>query len=601
MSSPASLVRPAAPPPDSSVSSIAGATAPAPPAAPRAEPDLKARPGEAGPGVREAAILRHLPQAVAVVDAGRTILWENGRLAALLDRSAAGGGGGAATIVGRDLYESLGATDPEAQLMRAGGCPVRAVLGDAPRACGAGETAENVLEVGDRDFALAVRALAEDEEEDGGAADALPRAVVAIRDVSAEVRHRRKLDAIRQAGEELGDLMPEELPDMTAEDRVELLRGKVLQFTRDLMEFDTVEIRLLDDHTGELRPLLSSGMAEGVAELPLRADPERNGSTGLVAATGRPYLCHDTACDPHYLPGAPGARSALTVPLKLGEQVLGTFNVERVDPAAFTEDDLRFAELFAREIAAALHTLELLVAEKYSTARESTERTLREVAGPLDEVLQDAAWLLERYIGHGHDMSDRLKRVLARSREIKTLIHRVGEELRPEPTRTPLPVGPVRPTLKGARVLVADSDDSVRHAAHQLLGRVGCEVETAHDAAEALLMARNGDYDAALVDVRIPPGDLALDDATADEASDEPGAAPAPPDLDSHADVPAGGYDCFCGLREHAPELPVIFMTGYGYDPGHSIVRARREGLHGVLYKPFRPEQLLGELETAVA
>ena len=378
----------------------------------------------------------------------------------------------------------------------------------------------------------------------------------------------------------------------------------MLQFTRDLMEFDTVEIRLLDDHTGDLRSLLSSGMGEGVAELPLRAEPEGNGATGLVASTGRPYLCPDTACDPHYLPGAPGARSALTVPLVLGEQILGTFNIESREPAAFDEDDVRFAELFAREVAAALHTLELLVAEKYSTARESTERTLREVAAPLDEILRDAAWLLERYIGHGQEMSDRLKRVLTRSREIKSLIHRVGEELRPEPTRSPLPTGPVRPALKGARVLVADADAHVRTAAHALLGRAGCDVETAHDAGEALMMARSFPYDAALVDVRLPPAG----DADAPPPAEQPPPAERPdapdvpddPDADLPPDVPAGGYECFRALREHAPGLPVIFMTGFGYDPGHSIVRARREGLHGVLYKPFRPDQLLGELETAV-
>ena len=501
--------------------------------------------------VDPAAVLAALPQAVAVIDADRRVLWENGRLGELAGAPAVGG----------DLYAALGA-DPAAAPAAGGG---------------GGGGGGKVLDAGGRHLALSAAALP------GGGG----RTVVAVRDVTAEVSHRQKLDAIRQAGVELGDLTPEELPEMSAADRVELLRGKVIQFTRDLMEFDTVEIRLLDERTGALKPLLSVGMAEGVAELPLVAAATGNGATGLVAATGEPYLCRDTAADPHYLPGAPNAKSALTVPLILGEQVLGTFNVESETPAAFDEDDLRFAELFAREVAAALHTLELLVAEKYATARESTERTLREVAGPLDEILQDAAWLLERYIGHGREMSDRLKRITARGREIKTLIHRVGEELRPEPTRTPLPAGPTRPALKGARVLVADGDPHVRAAAHALLGRMGCEVETVHDAAEALTMARSYQYDAVLVDVRLPPG------AAADRAA-------APP-ADGGAEPRGAGYECFKALRDHAPGLPVVFMTGFGYDPAHSIVNARREGLHGVLYKPFRPEQLLGEVETAVS
>ncbi|MEM9700846.1 MAG: GAF domain-containing protein [Planctomycetota bacterium] len=535
-----------------------------------------------------AAILAGLPQTVAVVDADGTVVWENGRWAPLLGLDPA-----EFAPLGRNFYEVCGSTCPEDDLHKPG-CPAKAVLA-ADRGWGIAETAENVLSVGERCFAISARRL-----DDGENGESEPRVLVVLRDVTTETRHRRKLEAIRQAGEELGDLAPEEVPDMSAEDRVELLRGKVLQYTQDLMEFDTVEIRLLDDYSGELRPLLSSGMAEGVAEMALRADVEKNGATGLVASTGEPYLCDDTSCDPHYLPGAPGARSALTVPLKLGEQILGTFNVESRERAAFTEDDVRFADLFAREIATALHTLELLVAEKYSTARESTERTLREVAGPLDEILRDAAWLLERYIGHGREMSDRLKRVLLRSREIKVQIQRVGEELRPEPTRSPLPVGPVRPALKGARVLVADADAHVRTAAHALLGRAGCEVETAHDAGEALMMARSFPYDAALIDIRLPAGDKPSESADGDGLN-EAGRRSETDGTEPVEEPRSVGYECFNSLRELAPALPVIFMTGFGYDPAHSIVRARREGLHGVLYKPFRPDQLLSELETAVA
>jgi DNA-binding NtrC family response regulator len=41
-------------------------------------------------------------------------------------------------------------------------------------------------------------------------------------------------------------------------------------------------------------------------------------------------------------------------------------------------------------------------------------------------------------------------------------------------------------------------------------------------------------------------------------------------------------------------------MTGFGYDPGHSIVRASQEGLAAVLYKPFKVEQLLTEVRKAI-
>ena len=56
------------------------------------------------------------------------------------------------------------------------------------------------------------------------------------------------------------------------------------------------------------------------------------------------------------------------------------------------------------------------------------------------------------------------------------------------------------------------------------------------------------------------------------------------------------GYEVFRGLREARPHAGVILMTAYGYDPSHSIVKARQEGLRCVLYKPFRIDQLLDAL-----
>jgi hypothetical protein len=46
----------------------------------------------------------------------------------------------------------------------------------------------------------------------------------------------------------------------------------------------------------------------------------------------------------------------------------------------------------------------------------------------------------------------------------------------------------------------------------------------------------------------------------------------------------------------------MALMTGFGYDPGHSIVKARQAGLHpkALLYKPFKLAQLLSVVETVI-
>jgi hypothetical protein len=43
-----------------------------------------------------------------------------------------------------------------------------------------------------------------------------------------------------------------------------------------------------------------------------------------------------------------------------------------------------------------------------------------------------------------------------------------------------------------------------------------------------------------------------------------------------------------------------VLMTGFGYDPGHSIVKARQAGVDLVLFKPFRVDQLLDTVEKSV-
>ena len=47
--------------------------------------------------------------------------------------------------------------------------------------------------------------------------------------------------------------------------------------------------------------------------------------------------------------------------------------------------------------------------------------------------------------------------------------------------------------------------------------------------------------------------------------------------------------------------VPLVLMTGFGYDPKHVIVKARQAGLSAVLYKPFRLDKLLATVESVVS
>lgn len=486
------------------------------------------------------AVFKHLPEGVAVLDAGLSIRWCNDRFLALCGR---------ADVVGLRFDEAFGGTDE-----------LRAVQETFSAALNATDAVLRRFRVGDRlHFELRISPV----RSGGGALLS-----ASVRDISGEVQERQKLTAIYSAGMDLGQITAEELQQLSVADRIELLKQRIIQFTKDVFHFETIEVRMLDKSTRQLEPLLNVGMREEAAARMLFADVQGNGVTGYVAAKGVSYLCDDASKDPLYLPGAPNARSSLTVPLILDSDVFGTFNVESDRVGAFTEQDLRFLELFGREVAMAIHTLELLEVEKITAVTKSAGMIFSEVVRPVDEILNDTAWILDRYIGHDPAVCERLQKVRKHTRNIKTLIQNVGEALTPASPHGAATARTLHPLLRSKRILVVDNDQSVRDHAHAALGQIGCEVETVQNGEEALLMARSFHYDVALVDIRLP-------DMT--------------------------GYDCFVQLRNIHEHLPVILMTGFGYDPGHSIVKARQAGLKSALYKPFRLDQMLTELELAIA
>ncbi len=492
-----------------------------------------------GKVLRDEQILEGMPDGMVLLDDENTILWGNGRLRQWSGREM---------VVGANFYAVLGS--PE--ILGPDFCPFHTALAT-------GTPGTSTLRGADGRF-FQVHAAPVHES------NGMPRyLIVTVRDVTREMRQRQKLAAIHQAGMELADLEPGELAEMSVEDRIEILKSNIIHFTKDLLNFEVVEIRLLSRDGATLEPLLSTGMEEEASRRILRAEPQDNGVTGFVAATGKSYLCEDTTQDPLYLSGCRDAKSSLTVPLILHDEVIGVFNVESPNPGAFSESDLQFLEIFTRDVAVALNTLELLSAEKASTAAASVEAIHGAVALPIDEILNDAVNVMEGYLGHDPEVADRLQRILRNARHIKQAIQNVGQKMAPVLTYPPQPETQKR-RLEGRRILLVDEDNSVRSAAHALLERYGCVVETAPNCNQAMFMCRNSVYDVVIADIRLP-------DAT--------------------------GHEFMLKLKQVVPAepLPLILMTGFGYDPGHSVVKARQAGLQVVLYKPFRLDQLLGAIE----
>lgn len=493
----------------------------------------------AGVLIQADEILDAIADGVAVVDADERIIWANPEFLTFTDRNVA--------VVGSKFSRALGS--PE--VLGPDPAPfLTAVTTHAPASTALRFESNRYLRV-------TVTPVYD-------ASEHLTHLIALTREITDETQQQLKINAIHKAGDELADLTPEELKQMGVAERTELLKLNIARHMKDLMGLDFIEIRLLDRATGKLTPLLTEGMTTLAASRELFARKEGNGVTGFVAATGQSYLCSDTASDPLYLEGAAGARSSLTVPLIYHGTIIGTLNVENAQPNAFDDRDRQFLEIYARNVASALNTLELLEAEKINVATASVEAIGRELALPLDDILNDATTVLDRYAGHDEEIIARLRHLLYRAREIRGLIQKVGSTIVPEPRRnTPRPA----PRLASARILVVDAEETIRRSAHNLLGSQGATVETARDAHEAIAMARLAPYAAALVDIRLP-------------------------DMD--------GFETYKRLREVQPGIPIILMTGFGWDPSHSIVKARQEGLQTVLYKPFRTDRLLEAVEQAL-
>ena len=231
---------------------------------------------------------------------------------------------------------------------------------------------------------------------------------------------------------------------MSVEERIELLKLNIRRFTHDLLHYDVIEIRLLDRKTGRLEPLLEEGMTPEAAGRVLYARAEGQRRHRLRGRHRQELSLPRHGDRPALHRRGPGARSSLTVPLTFQDQVIGTFNVESPKVQGLRRGRPAVRRDLQPRDRRALHTLELLSAEKRSTATQSVEAISREVALPVDDILTPATSVLDRYIGHDPEMADKLRKILADARSIKQCIQKVGEDLAPSRTAADAPEA-VRP------------------------------------------------------------------------------------------------------------------------------------------------------------
>jgi CheY-like chemotaxis protein len=457
------------------------------------------------------------------------------------------------------------------------------ILGQEPAGFSFGSQKFDVASPDESKFYEVVVSPVRTPSPDGNGPGRIDRVAAVVWDVSHSKRMQQKMDAIDRAGSELVRLDAESVRKKHVSERLKVMEEKIIRFSHELLHFDHLAVRLIDDRTGKLELVMASGLPPEAMDIELFAQKEGNGIMGYVAATGRSYLCPDIAKDRRYVMGLHGARSSLTVPLRLHDKVIGAFNVESEQLAAFTEEDRQFAEIFANHIALALHILDLLVVERAATGETVTGTVQGEIREPLEDIVEHARWL-KNAATNDATLKDHVERILSDCAAIQEKVkdaaagpqHIIGAE-------RALAELIVDPHLTGKHVLIADDEPKIRNTIRDILRGKGCRVtvcsngQAAIDELEASAKRPDGmgHFDLVISDIKMPD---------------------------------KNGYEVFAAARRvgvGGPQgtgktIPVILMTGFGYDPHHSIVRASQEGLQCVLFKPFQIERLMEEVRKAL-
>ena len=115
-----------------------------------------------------------------------------------------------------------------------------------------------------------------------------------------------------------------------------------------------------------------------------------------------------------------------------------------------------------------------------------------------------------------------------------------------------------------SRILIVDDEPRILLLLQNLLKANGYEVVSARDGASALDLVRQGGIDVAITDLRMSPMD---------------------------------GMTLFKGIKEIAPDMPVILLTAYA--TVETAVEAMKSGIFDYLTKPFKVDDLVACLKRA--
>jgi GAF domain-containing protein/HAMP domain-containing protein len=143
---------------------------------------------------------------------------------------------------------------------------------------------------------------------------------------------------------------------------LETLLPKIANVISHYFNFYHTGIFLLDDNKdfAVLRASNSEG-GRRMLERGHRLKVGEVGLVGLVTSRGQPRIALNTGADAIHFknPDLPETRSELTLPLRIGDQIIGALDVQSTEPNAFSSEDVSVLSILADQVSTAIQNARL--------------------------------------------------------------------------------------------------------------------------------------------------------------------------------------------------------------------------------------------------
>ncbi len=181
------------------------------------------------------------------------------------------------------------------------------------------------------------------------------------------------------------------------------LLKRVVELMKRAFGYYYVAVFLVDGETNTL--VFAAGSGE------LGQQPKREGMrltigaaslNGHVAQSNKAAMVNDVSQDPRYIADErlPDTRAELVIPLRIGERVLGTLDVQSAELNAFDEEDLRIMQSLGDQVAIAIENARLYDRSRMFAVLEERNRLAHE----LHDSVTQSLYSLVLFAGAGQEV-----------------------------------------------------------------------------------------------------------------------------------------------------------------------------------------------------